>query len=934
MAKLKVLLNIVPLLLLPHTVLADSGSSHGCGGHGYMTTDSGIIHSQPPAQSRYDNNMDCTWRIHAPAGKVIRLTSDWFNVEQDGTCSYDYLNVYDGSNTGAKLIDKFCGHRTLNILSSGQNLYLEFITDDSERLRGFELSYKFVYASDTCGGRDFQCRNSHRCIDYSMVCNGITDCVDGTDESTCSFTTAPISTPSGSVHPISSGICNTDEFSCPDHSCIPRTWLCDGDNDCGDSSDERNCGSSQGATVLPALSSGCGSSRTQTGMMGSFNSLNYPSNYDTDLNCRWEINVPTGMHIKLVFADKFGLEDSENCMYDRVTIYDGSQSNLIGKYCGSQHPGTMVLSSNHVIVQFTSDDSNGDIGFLLHWSATNASVVIPGDSHTTPAPSGMNCTQDIYINDTLSAGTISSPNFGVGLQYPPNSRCVWRFFAPFGYAIRLTYTQFGVESGRACPFDSVTAFDGQTSTGRMIAKNCGNTIPAPVVSKTNAMFVSFVTDGTTQDMGFRATYTAEKVSVSTQTVLTDQACHGSTPLVLNQTSGFIYSERFTLGMNYPDNINCRWHIKAPADKVITLQFNTFFLEKDRSCQYDNLQVLDGPLASSPLIGRYCGVIYPQKLTSTGTDLYLRFQTDESENEIGFNITYTVHDPIPTCAPSDFTCSDGTCIDRTSVCDGIKNCASGNDEVVCASNCGIPAISPSLGNSRIVGGKEATPGSWPWQASIVYGSFKDHMCGGTLISDQWVVTAGHCFEDDRSTSSWHVVLGNHHLNRHDSHQIVVGVSKVLVHERYDQDTTENDITLLKLATPVTLNDYVNIVCLPKRTVSSGQHCYITGFGDTMGTCCHDVLKQAEIPIIDVTRCNSTRYTDGQVFNTNICAGLDKGGIDTCQGDSGGPLVCNIDGKWQLEGVTSWGVGCADPMSPGVYTKVFDYVNWIQQTIVQN
>uniref|UniRef100_K1QQC8 Tolloid-like protein 2 n=1 Tax=Magallana gigas TaxID=29159 RepID=K1QQC8_MAGGI len=657
-----------------HTkLLMDSGNSHGCGGHGYLTTDSGIIHSQPPAQSRYDNNMDCTWRIHAPPGKVIRLTSNWFNVEQDGTCSYDYLNVYDGSNTGAKLIDKFCGHRTLNILSSGQNLYLEFITDYSNRLRGFELSYKFVYAS--------------------------------------------------------------------------------------------------------------------------------------------------------------------------------------GKYCGSQHPGTMVLSSNHVIVQFTSDDSNGDIGFLLHWSATNASVVIPGDSHTTPAPSGMNCTQDIYIYDTLSAGTISSPNFGVGLQYPPNSRCVWRFFAPFGYAIRLTYTQFGVESGRACPFDSVTAFDGQTSTGRMIAKNCGNTIPAPVVSKTNAMFVSFVTDGTTQDMGFRATYTAEKVSVSTQTVLTDQACHGSTPLVLSQTSGFIYSERFTLGMNYPDNINCRWHIKAPADKVITLQFNTFFLEKDRSCQYDNLQVLDGPLASSPLIGRYCGVIYPQKLTSTGTDLYLRFQTDESKNEIGFNITYTVHDPIP-------------------------------------SNCGIPAISPSFGNSRIVGGKEATPGSWPWQASIVYGSFKDHMCGGTLISDQWVVTAGHCFEE------------------HDSHQIVVGVSKVLVHERYDHDTTENDIALLKLANPVTLNDYVNIVCLPKRTVSSGQHCYITGFGDTMGTCCRDVLKQAEIPIIDVTRCNSTRYTNGQVFNTNICAGLDKGGIDTCQGDSGGPLVCNIDGKWQLEGVTSWGVGCAE------------------------
>ena len=90
-----------------------------------------------------------------------------------------------------------------------------------------------------------------------------------------------------------------------------------------------------------------------------------------------------------------------------------------------------------------------------------------------------------------------------------------------------------------------------------------------------------------------------------------------------------------------------------------------------------------------------------------------------------------------------------------------------------------------------------------------------------------------FFSDRSTSSWHVVLGDHHLLKADAHQIVVGVSKVLVHENYDQDTTENDITLLKLTTPVTLNNYVNIACLPTKTVTSGQHCYITGFGDTMG-----------------------------------------------------------------------------------------------------
>lgn len=91
------------------------------------------------------------------------------------------------------------------------------------------------------------------------------------------------------------GLCQTDEFSCSDHSCIPRSWLCDGDNDCGDSSDEHNCGANSGSTAPPAVSSGCGSPSNQTGMMGSFNSLNYPSKYDNSLNCRWEIRVPVGM---------------------------------------------------------------------------------------------------------------------------------------------------------------------------------------------------------------------------------------------------------------------------------------------------------------------------------------------------------------------------------------------------------------------------------------------------------------------------------------------------------------------------------------------------------------------------------------------------------------------------------------------------------------
>lgn len=90
-----------------------------------------------------------------------------------------------------------------------------------------------------------------------------------------------------------------------------------------------------------------------------------------------------------------------------------------------------------------------------------------------------------------------------------------------------------------------------------------------------------------------------------------------------------------------------------------------------------------------------------------------------------------------------------------------------------------------------------------------------------------------FFSDRSTTRWKVVLGSHHLLSSDPNQIQSSVAKIIVHENYDEDLTTNDIALIKLSSPVTLNNYVNIACLPSRVVSDSATCYSTGFGDTMG-----------------------------------------------------------------------------------------------------
>uniref|UniRef100_A0A672IZU3 Peptidase S1 domain-containing protein n=1 Tax=Salarias fasciatus TaxID=181472 RepID=A0A672IZU3_SALFA len=226
----------------------------------------------------------------------------------------------------------------------------------------------------------------------------------------------------------------------------------------------------------------------------------------------------------------------------------------------------------------------------------------------------------------------------------------------------------------------------------------------------------------------------------------------------------------------------------------------------------------------------------------------------------------------------------------------------------------PFLAPGCGTrprkrTKIVGGSDATAGSWPWQVSLQMDRY-GHVCGATLVSSRWLISAAHCFQDSDAIKL---------------------IRRILLHPQYDQFTSDYDIALLELSTPVFFNDLVQPVCVPasSHAFTSGTSCFVTGWGVLMedGELASR-LQEASVKIINRNTCN--KLYDDAVTPRMLCAGNLQGGVDACQGDSGGPLVCLERGKrWFLAGIVSWGEGCARQNRPGVYTQVVKFTDWIHQ-----
>lgn len=248
--------------------------------------------------------------------------------------------------------------------------------------------------------------------------------------------------------------------------------------------------------------------------------------------------------------------------------------------------------------------------------------------------------------------------------------------------------------------------------------------------------------------------------------------------------------------------------------------------------------------------------------------------------------------------------------------------------VTASLVTVAACAPSFDDSAasgqaIVGGVESLPGAWPGTVALYAGD--GQWCGGSLVGRSWVLTAAHCVKPSLTDGGISkVVIDRHQLSSTDGDTRTV--DRVIRHEDYARQ--DNDLALLHLSTPTTATAAKLLSSAQVSAVASANDdVTVVGWGITSeGGAQSDVLREVTLPVITNDVCKTMPGYEG-VTDNMICAGLVTGSQDACQRDSGGPLFQKIEDAWVEVGLVSWGIGCARPNAPGVYTRLGNYLGWV-------
>ncbi|CAN9513724.1 unnamed protein product [Ophioblennius macclurei] len=675
-------------------------------------------------------------------------------------------------------------------------------------------------------------------------------------------------------------------------------------------------------------------------MHGEIHSPQYPAPYPPNLQEQWDLHVPEGYQIRLTFTH-LDIEASADCYYDSLSVFYNGK--LLGKFCGSDnsadgyHPGNQPILSpgNSLTLIFQTDGNNPERHQNVGFSAQYQAIDVDECSAAEPEDgSGPLCSQ-ICLN-TLGS-YLCSCHHGYELRSDQRS-CVLScsgglFDEPEGHLVSPGYPSpppqavfchyvIAVESGFTISLnftgnfhiDSVATEEGLQCLHHWLEvdipeeenkKVCGDKSPGLIQTNSNIVRLNYHTDDAGLSRGWSLDYSSQRIKCPFPGTL---AKGRVTPILTEYFyRDYIYVrcdqgyKLMTEGQEIDSfstmcQSNGQWHLKLPECHIID-----------------------------------CGE--PEPLLNGGVTFLSGFQ-----NQYLSVIQYHCNEPF-------YFLQGGADVTHTCEADRIWRSSFGVSPT-CIPVCGQPT-KRIRSYQRIIGGSNAPDDTIPWQVLL---NVEGGRGGGVVIADRWIMTAAHVLMKNReivSNTSVKIFMGLNDVSNHLNSYILP--YSLHIHPQYDNPDLvdyRNDIALIKLQNPITFHSSVMPVCLPAESAiyETGEIGTVSGFGAT-GTAnkrkLTNQLKYLNLPVVSQEMCRDSlallrqaRSDIPQLTDNMFCAGIPEGGKDSCQGDSGGPFTLIENGKFWVAGLVSWGADCGSRGSYGVYTRVADYMNWINKTMNEN
>ncbi|MBN3276696.1 MASP1 protease, partial [Polyodon spathula] len=672
----------------------------------------------------------------------------------------------------------------------------------------------------------------------------------------------------------------------------------------------------------------------------SIQSPNFPDSYPKNSEVSWNITVPEGFKVKLYFMH-FDLEPSYLCEYDYVKIE--AEQELRVTFCGwentdtEQVPGEQVIMSpeNSLSVSFRSDFSNKEhfSGFEAHYTAVDVDectdrkdeeltcdhychnyiggyycscrfgYILHSDNRTCR----VECSDNLFIERT---GVITSSDFPN--PYPKSSDCLYRIELQEGFVISLEFDDnFDIEDHPEviCPYDYLKIKAGRRKFGPL----CGKRSPGQIETGSNSVQILFHSNSSGKSRGWKLSYT----TVGNPCPVPQPPENGKIEPVLAQYS-------------FKDQV------------LITCDTGYNVLKDDIEAEHCQIECQkEGTWSSNVPVCEIVDCGAPVELEHGS----VTYDSRDNLTIFGSSIQYSCQGPhfhmYPTVNSSTYICGKKGIWVNKELSSKLPSCMAA---------CGQPVKPLPALLKRIVGGRNAEPGFFPWQALI-------------MVEDlSRVLTAAHVLQSQRRDSTVVPVCKEHvtvYLGLYDMRNkrgaVNLTAEKIILHEDFDPWNYNNDIALVKLKENVSMNPWVMPVCLPPIGQESDDpepHTLglVAGWGisnpnvsmdkavsSDLGMV-SDILQYIKLPVVLHSECKTSfesRSGNYNITDNMFCAGFYEGGKDTCLGDSGGAFVMEDphSKRWVAQGLVSWGASeeCGSQRVYGVYTKVSKYTEWLENKL---